>query len=879
MLMAAAMTVQAQQRLDSLRMRVGYSSDNQVTLAGAIDKVTRERMNKGLMTNSLDALSGQAAGVQVQTGGNQEAMLSAVRVRGTTSLTGGNDPLVIIDGVQSDIMTLSTIFPTDIESFTILKDASETAQYGSRGAAGVIEVATKKGSGERFHIAYDGSVGFESIYKNLEMLSGSEFRQAAKNLDIPIIDMGYDTDFTKSPTRTGFVHTHHIAFGGGSQNANYRASVAVMDHQRVIQKNRFRNYIAKLDVTQRAFDDHLTVDLGVFGSLQKKDNIPFQQKLFYSAATFNPTFPDGRNEDGSYGQVTEALWINNPNSLLEMEDSENNGHFNVHLKALANLGYGLSMTAFGSFTYNNIENAHFYPTFVWSHGEAYRGNEKREEMLGNISLRWERDFNQHHLDLMALIEAGKEKRKGFYTTVTNIATDAFGYDNLSAGAVRPWEGTNSYYSDTHMESFLFRSQYSYNNRYTLTLNMRIDGSSKVGANNRWGYFPSINGAWIVSNEPWMKRISWLNKLKLRIGYGKSGNLGGIDSYMSQQLIKPNGVVNVGGTTVATLGIIRNANPDLRWEIKRTFNVGLDMAFWQNRIVLTADFYASKTTDMLYEYDVPVPPFTYDKLLANLGKMENSGVELGFGITPLRTKDAELSINMNWTFERNKLITLNGDYNGQELTAPSTKGISALWGAGFHGSSDVCFQMVGQPLGVFYLYHCTGLKTNPDGSKEYELSDEKQICGQATPKAMMGSNIAFRYKQWDITIQMNGAFGHQIYNGTALTYMNMLSLPNYNVMKGAPEMNIQDQDISDYWLENGDYVNIDYVTLGWNVPLRSKYIHNLRVSCSVNNLATITGYSGLTPMINSSVVNSSLGIDDKRSYPVYRSYSVGLSIQF
>ena len=879
MLMVTAMTVQAQQRLDSLRMRVGYSSDYQVTMAGAIDKVTRERMNKGLMTNSLDALSGQAAGVQVQTGGNQEAMLSAVRVRGTTSLTGGNDPLVIIDGVQSDIMTLSTIFPTDIESFTILKDASETAQYGSRGAAGVIEVATKKGSGERFHIAYDGSVGFESIYKNLEMLSGSEFRQAAKNLDIPIIDMGYDTDFTKSPTRTGFVHTHHIAFGGGSQNANYRASVAVMDHQRVIQKNRFRNYIAKLDVTQRAFDDHLTVDLGVFGSLQKKDNIPFQQKLFYSAATFNPTFPDGRNEDGSYGQVTEALWINNPNSLLEMEDSENNGHFNVHLKALANLGYGLSMTAFGSFTYNNIENAHFYPTFVWSHGEAYRGNEKREEMLGNISLRWERDFNQHHLDLMALIEAGKEKRKGFYTTVTNIATDAFGYDNLSAGAVRPWEGTNSYYSDTHMESFLFRSQYSYNNRYTLTLNMRIDGSSKVGAYNRWGYFPSINGAWIVSDEPWMKRISWLNKLKLRIGYGKSGNLGGIDSYMSQQLIKPNGVVNVGGTTVATLGIIRNANPDLRWEIKRTFNVGLDMAFWQNRIVLTADFYASKTTDMLYEYDVPVPPFTYDKLLANLGKMENSGVELGFGITPLRTKDAELSINMNWTFERNKLITLNGDYNGQELTAPSTKGISALWGAGFHGSSDVCFQMVGQPLGVFYLYHCTGLKTNPDGSKEYELSDEKQICGQATPKAMMGSNIAFRYKQWDITIQMNGAFGHQIYNGTALTYMNMLSLPNYNVMKGAPEMNIQDQDISDYWLENGDYVNIDYVTLGWNVPLRSKYIHNLRVSCSVNNLATITGYSGLTPMINSSVVNSSLGIDDKRSYPVYRSYSVGLSIQF
>ncbi len=875
-----AISIEAQAQNDSTSVSVGYSLSNARTTAGAVDQVTQERMNKGLVTNSLEALTGQAAGVQVQTGGNQEAMLSAVRVRGTTSLTGGNDPLVIIDGVQSDITALSTIYPADIESFTILKDASETAQYGSRGAAGVIQVQTKKGKGGRFHIAYDGQVGFESIYKNVKMLNASQFRQAADDLDMNIIDKGYDTDFTKSITRTGFVHNHHIAFGGGSETANYRASIAITDRNTVIKNNSLRNYIAKLDIMQKAFDNRLTIDLGVFGSLQKNEYIPFAQKLFYSAATFNPTFADGRNESGGYDQVTEALWINNPNSLLEMKEDDNNAHINVHLRGKADLGYGLTLTAFGSFTYNNVQGGHYYPTFVWSHGEAYRSTEKREEYLGNVSLQWVKDFHRrHHLELMGLLEAGNEKRKGFYTTASNFATDEFGYNNLSAGAVRLWEGTNSFYNDTHMESFLFRSQYVYNDRYTLTLNMRIDGSSKVGANNRWGYFPSVSGAWIVSDEPWMKSISWLNKLKLRMGYGKSGNLGGIDSYLSKQLIKPNGVVNVSGTTVATLGIIRNANPDLRWEIKRTFNVGLDLAFWQNRIVMTADFYTSRTTDMLYSYDVPVPPFTYDRLLANLGKMRNHGFELGFGITPLRTKDAELSINMNWSFERNKLVTLNGDYNGQELTAPNVKGISALWGAGFHGGSDVCYQIVGQPLGVFYLYHCTGLKVNEDGSKEYEISDEKQICGQATPKAMMGSNIAFRYKQWDISIQMNGAFGHKIYNGTSLTYMNMLSLPNYNVMQGAPEMNIQDQEITDYWLENGNYLNIDYVTIGWNVPLRSKYIQNLRLSCSVNNVATITGYSGLTPMINSSVINSSLGIDDKRSFPVYRTYSIGLSIQF
>ena len=879
-LLTVIMSAAAQTLKDSTNVRIGYGSGNQRTTAGAVDQVTQERMNKGLVNNSLDALSGQAAGVQVQSGVNQEAMINAVRVRGTTSLTGGNDPLVIIDGVQSDITTLSTIYPADIESFTILKDASETAQYGSRGAAGVIQVITKKGSGERFHIAFDGNFGFESIYKNLNMLSSPQFRQAAQQLGMSIIDKGYDTDFTKSPTRTGFVHNHHIAFGGGSQTANYRASIGIQDHRTVIKNNRYRNYIAKLDITQRAFDDFLTFELGVFGSLQKFDYIPFQQKLFYSAATFNPTFPDGQNADGSFNQVTEALWINNPNSLLTMQDDENNAHVNTHLKVTANLGYGLTMTGFGSFSYNSIVNGHYYPTIVWSHGEAYRRHSKSENRLGNLSLNWKHDFGtDHHLDLLALVEAESQKLKGFYTTVYGFSTDAYGYNNLSAGAVRPWEGTNSFYADTHLESFLFRAQYTYLNRYTLNVNARTDGSSKVGANNRWGFFPSISGAWIVSDEPWMKSVNWLSKLKVRIGYGKSGNLGGIDSYMSQQLIQPNGIVNVNGSVATTLGIIRNANPDLRWEIKRTFNVGLDMAFWNNRIVLTADFYSSRTSDMLYSYDVPVPPFTYDHLLANLGKMRNHGFELGFGITPIRQKDLELSINMNWTFERNKLITLNGDYNGQYLTAPEVKGISGLYGAGYHGASDICYQIVGQPLGVFYLPHFLGFKENENGGKEYLKTDERYICGQATPKAMMGSNIALRYKQWDITVQMNGAFGHKIYNGTSLSYMNMLSLPNYNVMQGAPEMNIQDQDISDYWLEDGDYVNIDYVTIGWNVPLRSKYIRNLRLSCSVNNLATITGYSGLTPMINSSVVDGTLGVDDKRSFPVYRSYSLGLNIQF
>ncbi len=879
LVLSTAVAAQTERRDTIPMVRVGYVSGSMNTLAGAVDKVTEDRMNKGLVISSLDALSGQSAGVTVTSGGNQEAMVSAVRVRGTTSLTGGNDPLVIIDGVTSDLATLSTIYPADIESFTILKDASETAQYGSRGAAGVIEVATKKGRQSKFHISYDGTVGFESVYKRMDMLHAAQFRQAASALGISYIDKGADTDFSKSIERTGFVQNHHIAFGGGSETANYRASVGMMEHRTVIQTNNYRTYIAKLDISQKAFDNHLTVDLGVFGSLQRNNLLPFMQKLLYSAHTFNPTFPAEANPDGSYDQVTEAIWINNPQSLLRMKQDEDNGHVNIHLSATVKLMENLHLKAFGSYSYNVVNNAHYYPTFVWSHGEAYRGNDRNEEMRGNVSLDYTLKWQNASLNLMALAEAEQEKRTGFYTTSTRFPSDAFGYDKLSAGAANLWEGTDSYYTDAEMESFLFRVQYSLFDRYTLTANARADASSKFGKNHRWGFFPSVSGAWVFSKEKWMKDVSFINVGKLRIGFGLSGSQGGIGSYNSMQLLQPNGIVPMGGASVITLGTVRNANPDLKWEVKTAFNIGLDLLLWNRRVMLSIDYYNSKTTDMLYVYDVPVPPFTYDKLLANLGSMKNSGLEIGFGITPLRTKDVDLTINMNWTFERNRLLSLNGDYNGQYLTAPDMSGISSLWGAGFHGSSDVVFQAVGEPLGVFYLPHCKGLATDVDGSKYYDVTDEKYICGQATPKATMGSNVALRYRQWDMTVQMNGAFGHKIYNGTALTYMDMLSLPNYNVMQGAPDQNIQDQTISDYWLEDGDYVNIDYLTIGWTVPIRSKYMQGLRISASVNNLATITGYSGLTPMINSSVSNGTLGIDDKNVMPVYRSYTIGMSIKF
>lgn len=873
--------------------QIGYATGDLRTVAGSIDLVSEKRMNKGLISTALDALNGQVAGLSVLPG--REAMLNSVRVRGTTSLTGGNDPLVIIDDVFADLNTLSMIYPADIESFTILKDASETAQYGARGASGVIKVSTKQGSSGSFRLSYDGNYGIEAIYKTLDMLSGDAYRQIASQYDMNYLDKGCNTDFTDEISRLGWVQNHHVAFGGGSDDSYYRASIGILDRNDVLRNSDYRNYVAKIDLTQRAFNQRLRFDLGVMGAVSKSNNPIDLQKTFYSAAAFNPTFPNHKDpQTGSWDQITTASWITNPLAWLEADDEEANAYFNAHLKVSISLTPYLKLQAFGSYLYNVIDRGQYLPTTVWAHGQAYRSERKVEDLVGNVLLNYNRTIDRHKLDIVALGEMQQRTVSGFYTTATNFTTDKFGFHNLQGGAVRPWEGTGSYYENPTLASVLGRFNYVYNNRYVLTMNARMDASSKVGSNHRWGFFPSVSGAWNISEEEFMKQFSWINNLKLRAGYGLTGNQDAIDSYSSLQSVKPNGVVSLGGDPMVTMGIIRNANPDLRWEVKHTFNVGFDAGFLGGRAIMTFDYYRATTKDMLYQYDVSVPPFAYNKLLANLGSMRNSGVELGFGLTPLRTKDMELNINVNVTFQRSKLLSLSGNYQGEYISAPVYTPIADVTGAGLHGGyNHIVYQIVGQPLGVFYLPHCTGLVQREDGTYAYQIADldggginledggDRYIAGQATPKTLLGSNISFRYKNIDVSLQINGAFGHKIYNGTYLSYMNMGSMPDYNVLAEAPHRNIYDQTATDYWLEDGDYINFDYLTIGWNVPLRkwSKYIRHLRLSASVNNLGTITGYSGLTPMINSYIVDSTLGVDDKRTYPVYRTYTIGLSIQF
>ncbi len=859
-----------------------------------IIKIVGNHSNKGAANNALDVLSGQAAGVNVTSNGlDRMAMLNSVRVRGTTSIIGGNDPLVLIDGVTSDVLTLSTIYPADIESFRILKNAAETAMYGSRGASGVIEVKTKKGTGRGFQISYEGNVGFEQMYKHLEMLNAAEYVATAKALGIYCNNGGFNTDNYKVITRTGMVNNHYLAFSGGTPQSNYRASFGVMDHNTIIKKMDYNVFVAKVDVTQKAFNDRLTGEFGVFGSSFKNHDIFDTQMLFYSAACQNPTFPAGTDEHGNWLKNESATHINPPGILLEEKNDSKDLNFDTHIKLSYDINTNWRVSTFSSYLYGSTENGKFCPTWVWAQGNVYRGEFKKEEWLGNVSLDFNKEFGIHKVSAGVSSEYRKLKKTAFWVYAKGIPTNDFHYDNLGATAARPYGGTESTYEDQSLASVMGSITYNLLDRYTLAVNARGDGSSMVGDNNTWGFFPSVSFTWDMKKESFLANIKPLSMLKLRTGLGQAGNLGGISAYTTMNTVRQTGIVPVKSSPTVTLGLVRNNNPDLKWETKTTFNLGADIGLFANRLMLTAEYYDSKTTDMLYAYEVPVPPFAYNTLLANIGSMSNRGFELGLSVQPISKKDMDLNINMNLSFQSNKLISLSGDYKGMSMSAANVTAIGSLDGAGQNGGdNNVVYQIVGQPLGVFYLPHCKGLVKNENGRYFYDIEDldhngkvdlsdggDRYIAGQATPKVILGSNISFRYKNYYVSIQMNGAFGHKIFNGTGLAYTSMACFPDYNVLKDAPKKNIVDQRVSDYWLEKGDYLNFEHLTLGYNVPLRSKLVRSLRVSCNISNLGTITGYKGLTPMINSYVVNSTMGIDDKRNYPLYRTYSLGLSVQF
>jgi TonB-linked SusC/RagA family outer membrane protein len=633
--------------------------------------------------------------------------------------------------------------------------------------------------------------------------------------------------------------------------------------------------------------------------------------MFYSAAAYNPTYPNTRNASGIWDEDLLANEIYNPLGQLEITNKYSVESVNAHGRLTYTILPGLNFSAFGSYTYFDAQNKRYIPNDIRQgelngNGWAYIADHNRKDLMGNLELSYTKDFGKHHIDALALMEGQRYKTFTWSTQAKGFETNYFKYNNLKAGANVAWGDNTSYSSEYKLMSYMGRINYMYNDRYIFTGNLRADGSSKLGKGNKWGYFPSASAAWIISSEPFFKEaLPAVNNLKLRVGYGVTGNQDAIDPYNSLSLMEPNGTTLVNGSKTTTFAVTSNSNPDLKWETKHTFDVGMDLSLMASRYNFTFDYYRSKTKNLLYNYTVPVPPFTYTNLLANIGEMTNNGFECSFNGDLVKTRDFSFNAAINFSYQKNKLISLHGTYNGQDLTTSEHIAIANINAAGLTQNTGVSYLIEGQPIGVFYLPHFTGFSDKNqyqfedlNGDKTIDTGDsgDRKVCGQSLPKYYLSMNYTFKYKNWDLTTQFNGAFGHKIYNGTSMTYSNMSSFPTYNVLKDALKENdgkgIYDIQISDYWLEKGDYLNFEYAQIGYNFTQKQlKALHilkNLRLAFSVNNICTFTSYKGLTPMINSASLTrqnegtttyGTMGVDDKRIYPLTRTYMLSLSVKF
>lgn len=876
---------------------VGYAIGNKRTISGAVERITSDDMNTGYVSSPLAAINGKVAGLVISQNGGNVNESPIVRLRGINSLSGGNDPLVIIDGVYASITMLNNMSSQDIEEITILKDASETAQYGSRGAAGVIIATTKKGKDGIGNISYSGQFGYSQAYKNLEVLSAEEWRDLnVTKFSSSGNDKGESTDWIDW-IQNDFVsqNNHNFTFTQGTAKSNMLASVGVNSKIGQVRNSDNTTYSVRFNGSQTGLNDRLKLELNIMAFYTDR-NDPINA-IWTSATTYNPTFPSSRN-------ATTGLWDFDPNSSMsthpgEASEIENHTESNRIMpsgRASLTIIKGLTLSAFGSFDQNSSVQKQYTPNDHYqqlnsSRGSASVTNRFERNWLGNVQLTYIKEIGRHSINFLTLMEGQSYFTFRDAATVTGFETNVPRYNNFQSGSTVTYGNVTSNALKNNILSYMGRINYMFNNKYVLTFNARADGSSKLGANHKWGFFPSASAAWLLTNEDFMKNQNLVSNLKLRVSYGITGNQDLIQPYNSLELEGPTGVTTYGGKPVVSYGYQQNENPDLKWETKYTFDVGFDFVMLNNRLSGTFDFYKSTTKDLLYTYTVSTPPFVYNRLLANMGEMTNTGIELALTGEVIRSTDWGLRIGSNVAFQKNELVSLHGTYKGEELTTPLWVPLIGAGGAGHTSNTNVTYMAEGQPVGLFRLPVHAGFDVDENGKKTYAFEDidgvpgidqgdnaDRAILGQVTPKVTASLNMRLTYKNFDLSAQFRGAYGHMIYNYTAASLNNLNGFPSYNVLNTAPELGIYQIIHSSYWLEKGDYTNIEYITLGYNIPTSQiKAVSNARVSLSCNNVTTLTSYGGLTPLINTDPLTG--GVDARNIYPILRTYTLQLSFNF
>ena len=954
---------------------IGYGRARKSDLTGSVTAIKPDEMNHGLQTNAQDMIAGKIAGVSVISDGGTPGGGAQIRIRGGSSLNASNDPLIVIDGLAMDnygvqglANPLSMVNPNDIESFTVLKDASATAIYGSRASNGVIIITTKKGrAGSAPKITYSGNVSIAAKKKTIDVMSGSEYREFIKNLygedskaykalgwypitgetAVPQYDKdhnltGYkgqytygeqqfaDTDWQDEIYRTAVSTDHNITLAGGLKNMPYRVSLGYTNNQGIVKTSKFERYTASVNLSPSFLEDHLKFNINGKGMIAK--NRYADGGAIGAARYMDPTKPIRATDNqiynkyfGGYAQwytaatYMDQTWLQtsnrnataNPVALLDLKDDRATSKslvgnieadyaihgfedLHIHMNGGMDISTGKQTTTISPYSTTN----NYFGYDGWNKKDTYN-------LSFNAYLQYMKDFEKiHHLDVMAGYEWQHFHIKsdyngyGLYPQTSGLGykeTDASGaetgkfiyYKDINGGHYDEPTTETVYKSENYLVSFFGRLNYTLMDRYLLTFTLRGDGSSRFAKGNRWGVFPSLALAWKMKEETFLKNIDVLSDAKLRLGWGITGQQEGIGDYTYIPTYTPNAAhayYNIGLNN----GVVYRPdayNPDLTWEKTTTWNAGIDLAFLNNRLELSVDWYYRKTKDLINSVYVPAGSNFRNKITSNIGSLHNTGIEVTATARPIQTKDWRWEVTYNATYNKNKideLVSGSGDNYYVE-----TGGISAGTGG--------CIQAhaVGHAASSFYVYQQaydqngkiipnTYVDRNGNG---YLDSGDRYFYYKPTPDVTMGLGSKVIYKAWDFSFSMRASFGNYVYNDNLAGSLNVGQGAIYslgylgNRPKEAVELGLTnpltEQYYSDYFVQNASFLKMDNITLGYSFDglFKGGKYNGIsgRVYATVQNVFTITKYDGIDPEIASGIDNS--------LYPRPFTTVLGLSLNF
>jgi TonB-linked SusC/RagA family outer membrane protein len=876
---------------------VGYGTMKKKEITSAVTSVKAKDFNPGGTRSPLDLIQGKVAGLVItRTQGNNPNSSAAVQMRGVSSINGTRSPLIVIDGIPGG--NLDLVQQDDIESFDVLKDGSAAAIYGTRANAGVILITTKKGKSGASRFDYSTYAQREYVDKKPDYLTAKDFRDLIqKGLINSSEDLGSSTDlYDALINKDNLSQYHNLSATGGTEKSNYRAAIYYNDAYGIAKQNSREQFGGRINVNQVGLQDHLTFSANLAGNFNKANLLGGQSGDFEQAVQRNPTAPLV-NADGSFVE-TQAYNNYNPLSRLANRISERDQQT---ISADAKLGIkiieGLNFDTFISYLRNTYNDRYYRSTRDWDQrlnssyrGMAYASKSNYMEYTKTLesTLNYTKSFqDKHTITALAGYSYQYYTYETFNVNNNGFTTDGFLDWNLGAGGAinntaLPRPGMGSGKEDNTLVAFFGRINYSFADKYFAQAILRREGSSRFGANHKWGNFPAFSVGWQLGEEDFIKNIDAISSLKLRVGYGVTGNQG-IPNYQSVVTLGTGGVYPQDGVYYQTYGPGRNPNPDLKWEQKQEINVGLDFGLWDNVITGSLDVYNRTTKDLLHNYNAQQPPYVTGSIFTNVGTIRNHGVELQLSAQALRKGDFVWNIDFTGNTQNNKITKLSNEIfqaNFLEfygLPSPGNLGnairleeggaVGNFYGKRFAGFTDD---------GKWLFYKADGSKVPASQIN----NDDLTIIGNGVPKLQLALNNTFIYKNFDLSIFFRGKFGFDILNTKELYFGNKKWLPN-NLLKSAitthDKLN-DDPQYSDYYIEKGDFVKLDNLTLGYNAPIKTnKYVRNVRIYVTGRNLLTFTGYSGIDPELEDT--GFSTGVDGRGFYPRTKSLTLGLNVGF